>query len=351
MDKLLAKLSQQQAAINQQHEALRSSDDSITYSRTVDYVSASSSTPITPELTEPYNGTTANSSSSEVGKVRYIPNIGELARLKFELEAAKGKIARMDQELAQTRITKHTLDQAIGSASEADFSFINIPAKDFHNFQPSRNGPPLAQHENSWAMKDDNRSDTSDSLSAGGFNRSRNIWGNVQKSAFNGAQTVDQPFQQPSSTLDQAQYIGRHYSQPYVDTSVSYATAPVNGFRSDRILPETELMMNQTINRRAPIGGRFSNRSNGLTQYSSSNCSFDGFANNSVGGISGSSITLGAGLNQNMTSNMNLCNNYHPLPIGTPLSPHAPEFTSSSSNWKGDVCNNFAIFLFLLISM
>ncbi|KAI6249141.1 Meiotic coiled-coil protein 2 [Erysiphe necator] len=337
MEKLLAKLSQQQAAINQQHEALRSSDDSITYSRTADYASASSSTPITPELTEPYNGATANSSSSEVGKVRYTPNIGELTRLKFELEAAKGKIARMDQELAQTRITKHTLDQAIGSASEADLSFINIHGKDFHNFHPSHNGPPHSQHENSWGIKDDNRSDTSESLSASGFNHSRSIWGSMQKSTFNGSQTGAQPFQQqPSSTLDHTQYLGRNYIQPYLETSIAYSSTPINGFRGDRMLPETELIMNQTMNRRAPISGRFSNRSNGLTQYSSSNCSFDGFANSSAGGISGGSIALGTGLNPNMNSNLNLCSNYHPLPIGTPLSPHAPEFTSSS-NWKGDV--------------
>jgi hypothetical protein len=75
MDKLLAKLSEQTAALNKQQDALKSSED-IAYARTAEYVSASAT------------GSTADS---------------ELLRLKMELEAAKGKIARQEQELAQSR--------------------------------------------------------------------------------------------------------------------------------------------------------------------------------------------------------------------------------------------------------
>ncbi|RKF73567.1 Pumilio-like protein 6, chloroplastic [Golovinomyces cichoracearum] len=340
MEKLLAKLSKQHAAISQQHAALKSSDEITSYSHITEYVSPSSSTPVTPELTEPYNRTTANSSSSEVGDVRYVPNIVELTRLKIELEAAKGKIARMDQELAQTRITKHTLDQAIGSASEVDFPLNNFSDKNFGNFQSSSSVPPsLLHHDNSWAVKDDSRSETSESLSASGFNRSRNIWGNVTKPVFSGIQPGAQPFQQNSANFDHTQYMSRNFGQPFVETPVAYSGPPVSNFRCDRMMPESETVLNQSPNRRALVGGRFNNRSNVFLQYSGSNCSIDGFTNGSVGSMSVSSSQsgLGTGLTPNISSGMNMYNTYQPQPIGTPLSPHAPEFTSSSSYWKSDV--------------
>lgn len=48
-------------------------------------------------------------------------NNGELQRLKEELAVARCQIARMDLEISQNKITKHTIDQALGSASDQDF--------------------------------------------------------------------------------------------------------------------------------------------------------------------------------------------------------------------------------------
>lgn len=84
MDKLLAKLSEQTAALSKQHEvsmALSTSSDDIPtdrYNRTVEYVAATTST-IVPSAD------------------------AELLRLKLELEAAKSKIARQEEELAHSQ--------------------------------------------------------------------------------------------------------------------------------------------------------------------------------------------------------------------------------------------------------
>jgi hypothetical protein len=48
------------------------------------------------------------------------------------------------------------------------------------------------------------------------------------------------------------------------------------------------------------------------------------------GGMSGMSSGASSVISGGMYSG------YQPQPIGTPLSPHAPEFTSSTG-WKGDV--------------
>lgn len=86
MDKLLAKLSEQTAALSKQSEALKSTED-LAYARTVEYVSGS------------------NSSGQADNAVNNAPATDptEVLRLKLELEAAKAKMARMDQELAMNR--------------------------------------------------------------------------------------------------------------------------------------------------------------------------------------------------------------------------------------------------------
>jgi len=357
MDKLLAKLSEQQAVINKQHEALKSSEDTTAYNRTAEYISpASSSVPIAP-APESFNNSTAPSPPSVASNDNSAQNVDEVARLKAELEAAKGKIARMDQELAQTRITKHTLDQVVGNASEADYP-LNHQSEDRLNQLPP-NIRPQIQRDNSWAGQDDSRSDTSDALSASGFNRARAIWGNAGKPAFVGVQGAFQP----SEALSSAQWMSRGFGQPFVESamppmpsmpamqSMPYMGSPMNGFRNDRMVPDPELLMAPPANRRTQVGGRFNNRSSASSfPYTSSSSSFDGYTPStttfgSVAGLTGSvnqmGGQMGTGMNAGLNAGMNMCTNmyggYQPQPIGTPLSPHAPEFTSSSASWKGDV--------------
>ncbi len=348
MDKLLAKLSEQQATLAKQHEALKSTEDKLIY-RTVEYVSANSSVPITP-ATESYNFSTAPTTNppSISGDEAPPQTASELAFLKAELEAAKGKIARMDQELAQTRITKHTLDQVVGNASEADYP-MNLPSEERFTHGP----PPLARpqftRDNSWATQDDARSDTSDALSASGFNRARAIWNNGSKPnfagpnpSFVGVPGPVPPFQ-PSDTLGSSQWMQRGYGQPFVE-SLPYGAAQVNAFRGDRMMQDPDMLMAPPpMGRRNQAGGgRFNNRSSASSfPYASSNSSFDGYTPSSTpyGSVANLPAMSGMGMN-------NMYGSYQPQPIGTPLSPHAPEFTSSTAGWKSEVCHPRSLFYF-----
>ncbi|KAJ5183207.1 Armadillo-like helical [Penicillium capsulatum] len=97
--------------------------------------------------------------------------ITELFRLKQELLAANSKIALQEQELAQTRVMKHTLDQALGPPSEADFSGREISEQTITHLQSAFNASNSAfsQVQDAWNTED-SQSDVSDGLSAGAYN-------------------------------------------------------------------------------------------------------------------------------------------------------------------------------------
>ena len=342
MDKLIARLSEQKAVLKQQHDALKSSED-LAYNRTVDYVVASSSLSVTPATEAPSSTAPTTNTPSAAQDETSASKPEDLARLKAELEAAKGRIARMDQELAQNRIARHTMDQVLGSStSESDFPLSGLSSEP--NLAPISNPPlrPSFQREGSWATQEDARSDTSDALSAGGFNRARAIWNQGGKTSFQGY-TGSAPYHQSSEIANGNQWMSRGYSQPFVDTPIPIAVPqPMGAFRGNSI-PDPDMLMAPPTARR-PTGGRFSSRHNGSFPYSSSSSSYEGFNPSSASYCSGIG-SIGSpmmGMNQNMSmptvvgGGMNY-GTYQPQPIGTPLSPHAPEFTSSGSQWKGEV--------------
>ncbi|CCU81128.1 RNA binding protein [Blumeria hordei DH14] len=347
MDKLLAKLSEQQATLSKQHETLMSSDDSSIYSHKIECTADSKSLPITPALSEIYNGVTTNNYSIGVGEDRQTPNLEELSRLKSELEVAKGKIARMDQELAQSRITKHSLDQVIGSTSETYYPLHNSLESSPSKFKPPNTGHISLQRENSWTTQDDCRSDTSETLSENSFNRSRNIWGNISKPANGVSQVGSHHFQQSLTSHDRPHYVNRGFGRTFLGSSVDYPNCQMNGFRIDRVPSESSISADRAASRRAPVDGRLNSRNSAFFQYSGANNSFDAFSSNTgnytpVSNIAGpvglgTSMNINSSINSNMNSDMGIYSSYQPQPIGTPLSPHAPEFTSSnSSGWKAD---------------
>lgn len=341
MDKLLAKLSEQQDALSKQREQLKSSDEQASYSRASDYVSATTNSELTISAPESFNASTAptaDTSNAPEAEDVASPSAEEVLRLKLELEAAKGKLARMDQELAQSRITKHTLDQVIGTPSELDFPVgQHAEAGDIHmNNLPqglkTNNARSQANRDLSWAAGDDSRSDTSDALSAGGFNRARAIWGNGPKPSFHSAPLPAAAFQ-PSEALSTSQWMHRGFGQPFVDNSAQYGAAPASGYRGDRMMADQEILVQSTV-RRNNAGGRFNNRAAGSYSYAGSSGSYDGYtAVSSYGTSNGVGAPVGVGMS-GLPAGM--YPGYQPQPIGTPLSPHAPEFTSSTG-WKGDV--------------
>ena len=107
------------------------------------------------------------------------PDSAEILRMKQELEAAKSVISRQEQELAESRTLKHTMDQAMGPASEIDFGGPNeISQSTIGHLQSAFNATarPFTARTTGWRSQDDSRSDQSD-FSAGSY-PPRGIWNN-----------------------------------------------------------------------------------------------------------------------------------------------------------------------------
>lgn len=73
---------------------------------------------------------------------------------------------------------KHTLDQALGPPSEAEFGGREVTEQTITHLQNAFNAsnPGFSQFQDAWNTQEDSQSDVSDALSAGGYNRARGIW-------------------------------------------------------------------------------------------------------------------------------------------------------------------------------
>src|SRR3954451_12854900 len=113
MDRLYAKLSEQQAILLHQKDVQKAEDD---LRSALGRQSASSSLPITP-ATEAYPTTAPTTRSASIAPNDGIAGPDEVLRLKLELAQAQNKISRLDQELAQTRLVSHSgrVTPALGS--------------------------------------------------------------------------------------------------------------------------------------------------------------------------------------------------------------------------------------------
>jgi hypothetical protein len=137
-------------------------------------------------------------SSEDHGEVgtSQLEDASEILRVKRELAAAKFMISRQEQELAETRKLKHIMDQAMGPPSEADFANrTDITEQTISHLQNAFNASarPFTSRTDSWAPQEDFRSDNSDGLSAGSYNRGRSIWNNSAQPVFSsGANTAAQ---------------------------------------------------------------------------------------------------------------------------------------------------------------
>ena len=104
----------------------------------------------------------------------------EMMRVKQELEAARSVITRQEQELAETRNLKQTIDQAMGPPSEADFgATADISETTINHLQSAFNASARpftsqAATGGGWTGQDDHRQD---------FGRAgRGIWNNASSS-------------------------------------------------------------------------------------------------------------------------------------------------------------------------
>ncbi|KAJ5929400.1 hypothetical protein N7454_007248 [Penicillium verhagenii] len=96
----------------------------------------------------------------------------------YQLQVANNKIAFQEQELAQTRVIKHTMDQTLGPPSEVEFGGREITEQTISHLQDAFNAskPAFSQFQDAWTSQEDSQSDASDALSAVGYNRARGSW-------------------------------------------------------------------------------------------------------------------------------------------------------------------------------
>lgn len=168
METLLAKLSEQQELLKKQKSALSPVPD---VEKQAKEESSASSTLLTPA-----SGSFGRSSPASEAEKTIKVEAAELARLKKELDAAKNQIARQKQELDQTRVIKHTFDQAMGPLSEKALS-PGANAADAPNAFVTSSRPFASAHY------EDARSDGSEP--AGSFNTISNIWSSGNRPGFN----------------------------------------------------------------------------------------------------------------------------------------------------------------------
>ena len=123
----------------------------------------------------------------------------ELLRLKQELHVANSKIALQEQELAQTRVIKHTLDQALGPPSDTDLGSGEVTEQTICNLQDALNTSSytMNQYRDSWNEQEDEQSDASDSFSGAAYNIARGFWAAPSHSSSISASTAEKGFCEP----------------------------------------------------------------------------------------------------------------------------------------------------------
>lgn len=265
----------------------------------------------------------------------------EVLRLKLELAKAQNHISRVEQELVHTRRENQDSGRATPvMSSDSDFTGgaplvdpIVGPKPSGIPSQPGPSKPQFSQAAN-WQgpVPEDCRSDVSDPVSATGFNhRSRGIWNN------NGAKSGYQsPFPPPSMPMQDVGPAG-NWSQPrnqsFMEQSVSpYPGPAMDGYRGDRYSQDPDLLRSGGGRR----GSRYDNNRFGGQSYGS------GYGGYNMGGMGQgqydtSSNYAGAPSSNMSGGNMGMFPQYG-QPVGTPLSPHATEFTSAAaSSWKPEV--------------
>jgi hypothetical protein len=336
MDKLLAKLSEQQAAIREQNAASKRLEEEPVYSRVLDLQSSCSSLPITP-ATESFIESEATTRSATATPSNSTSTTEELLRLKLELAKAKNKISRLDQELAQSRLAKtesgrvtpvkaldqeyqalHGLDQVTGRLSMVS----GVPPV------PAIKTQSLA--ESVWSVPEDCSPDISDPVPNGSFTRSKAIWGNSKPSFGNSILTGPMPLSESTQPLPWPS--GRGGPSAYMETgnTPAYNSVGVDNFRGDRLTPDHDMMMRPPSGRRSNrYENRFSTQQSFGGGYGTYNLSQGHYDTNPGYSSGGGPVSHAMGLN--------MYPQYQSVATGTALSPHATEFTSSASAWKTDV--------------
>ena len=343
MDQILAQLSEKQTLLHKQKEALKSMDNGQLAQPDNDS-SSNGSVQLTP-ATDSFD-ITPNSEANEDETVQL--DAVELARLKQELNAAKDKIARQEQELSQTRVIKHTFDQAMGPPSEMDFHHsADVTEQTISSLQSAFNAStrPFPDRQDAWGVQDDARSDISDALSAGAYNRAHGIWANPAKPGYGIDLAAPLNPQYNANAQQWGPEAGRAWpNRPQVQVPAPLMLPRHQPQQGTYTGPPTPVyggdgrLMNDFNQFQAPQGARRPNpQPNRMSvAYGQRNTSLGSYASN---------VSSGDGMSSNSTfQSMGAYQapmGYQPRPIGTPLSPTAAEFSASHNGptpWNALVC-------------
>lgn len=331
---ILTKLSEQQALLEKQKDILASNNAVPTTCMEVDGLYSASPLADSFSVSGAANDPQYDAEGTE---------ISELHRLKQELLAANSKIALQEQELAQTRVIKHTLDQALGPPSEADFGGREISEQTISHLQNAFNSSnrSLNQPHDAWSGQEDSQSDISDALSAGAYNRARGFWVPPTQQMFGmgmNAPTAERGYGEATSPPSNS---GAGQDQSKFWNTATTSSFPNNGpFHPHRVLSgpspgtcgfDTRFSGEQARYLQAPgLGPRRS-----ITQVNRGGSCFP-TQNSPWGAFVPSNPAPRSPANRPCSTYQQVglypIPPYQPRPVGTPLSPTATEFTSSSSN-------------------
>ncbi len=335
VDTLLAKLSKQQEVLHRQGDAIKNTEDGVTYPRTLEYGPSSISVPITP-ATETFGDIPPPTRPVSAQLNDRNGNSDEVLRLKLELAQAQNKISHLSHELIHREQTRPgvqptlpctSLEGEIQAGSQGPPAPVRIPG--LNSFNTGNRASGTRDGGNSWLPFDDCRSDTSDALSATGFNRSRNIWGSIKspQDAYpqGGLPTPELSQNQPWTT--------RGSSQSFTEPGTAYNPQNFDHYHGERLTPDYDLTIRPPGGRRSGrVDSRFGSQAIGShggfsTAYTSGPGHFD------------ASHSISSPPPISMTGTAMGYSNFQPAPVGTPLSPLASEFTSASESapWKNEV--------------
>ena len=334
MNALLAKLSEQQALLAKQKSALVSTaEQKSARVHTADNENqAKEDSSASPSLLTPASESSSHPSPADDGDDTVRLDAAEMARLKKELDAAKDQIARQKQELEQSRLIKHTFDQAMGPPSEATLS----PRVDQASTFMTSNRPINAFQGH--FTSDNTRSDGPDAAAA--FNGVPNIWNNPSRPVLSAPLQPGSAWGQPGPRPWGQRGAGNalpsmlmSQQQPVQQRNYSVPLSPVGG-SGRRGMND----FNQSNHGRGGFGHPNTAQNNRNASFFRPGNGWDAYANGpshidniTMGGMSPVSAYSSVGMYQPA---------YQPQPIGTPLSPTVAEFKArqaSAGPWNNPV--------------
>ena len=339
MDSLLAKLSEQKAAMLDHNEEIKRAEETATYARAMEQQQTCNSLPITPSI-DGLSGSSALTMRS--ASANQPDDSAEIIRLRLQLTHAQNKINLLDSELAQSRSVKSDSSQTL-SVANTDPDYPMIPRTD-QILSPGMNGlsalhgaRSLYNRDNIWSRPEDSRIDNLDNTS-GSIGRSRGMWHDAAKQprvlqAF--------PAGDPSSIP-----IGTA-PLPTQSTSVWPSNRPINqGFfdatpqafmenqvamddvRGERLTPDNEVLLRPQ---------RPNNRLDSRIAHGQNFGGYGSFSPAQMHSDANGGFPAGPGVPTMNASGLNMFSQFPQPPIGTPLSPHSLEFNNEMIPWKAEV--------------